>query len=579
MRSFVPLILAATTAIFSATSAQGNNGWFNLTVLHTNDVHARVDPANNLGASCTADDIAKGECYGGAARHKTLIQKLRNGKQHSLLLDGGDEFQGTLFYTYYKGNVTAEVMNELGYDLTTIGNHEWDDGPENVARFWPQLKMPVVCANIDFSKNPGLSKWVKPYHIFEDLGVAIIGYITPTTGDISNSGPTISFTDPIPAVQKYIDELQAKGIKKILALSHNGYEEDMVLAAKTRGLDLIVGGHSHSYLGDPKNPLYQGPYPTVVKDLGGDNTLIVQAYCWGRYIGNLDVSFNPEGKIVSWAGAPVLVENTITADKALSEKIDGWRHEFEDWGRTVLGEATDTFDLVGCRNRDCAMGNFITDAMLDHVRHIVPKPGKSNKDGGKHPWADLAITNSGSIRSGISKGNVTVEMVLTTSPFGNAIVQTPMKGKEILKALEAVVVGQYKDSGNKVTSFTQVSGLRFKFDSSRSLEKNHLVKVEIHRADKKWVKVDPRKTYSVVTNDFLLNGGDNIFVKMERAGTIQHEKLDKALMDHLERVKRITPYVDDRIHDVAVKQPTVEKRSDFESSDERLEWMPLHMRS
>src|SRR5690554_7853754 len=77
-------------------------------------------------------------------------------------------------------------MNELGYDLTTIGNHEWDDGPENVAKFWPQLKMPVVCANIDFSKNPGLSKWVKPYHIFEDLGVAIIGYITPVRVFISN---------------------------------------------------------------------------------------------------------------------------------------------------------------------------------------------------------------------------------------------------------------------------------------------------------------------------------------------------------------------------------------------------------
>ena len=96
------------------------------------------------------------------------------------------------------------------------------------------------------------------------------------TVNISQSGPTISFTDPIPAVQKYVDELQAKGINRIIALSHHGYTEDMKVAAKTRGVDLIVGGHSHSYLGDSSNPLSKGPYPTVVKDLNGDNTLIVQ---------------------------------------------------------------------------------------------------------------------------------------------------------------------------------------------------------------------------------------------------------------------------------------------------------------
>lgn len=100
--------------------------------------------------------------------------------------------------------------------------------------------------------------------------------VEQTTGDISNSGSTLSFPDPIPIVQNYIDELEAKGIKRIIALGHNGYGPDMELAAKTRGLDLIVGGHSHSYLGDPQNPLYQGPFPTIIKSLDAENTLIVQ---------------------------------------------------------------------------------------------------------------------------------------------------------------------------------------------------------------------------------------------------------------------------------------------------------------
>ncbi|KAG0055033.1 hypothetical protein BGZ83_009803 [Gryganskiella cystojenkinii] len=177
-----PLVLGLFAAATATTLAlpQGapvqEEGWLNLTVIHTNDVHSRVDPANDFGVSCTAQDIATGQCYGGTARHKTVIDRLRQGTKHSLLLDGGDE--GTLFYTYYKGNVTAQVMNQLCYDVGTIGNHEWDNGPDVLGHYWPKLKFPIVCANIDFSKNPELGKLVKPYHIFEDLSIGVIGYIT-----------------------------------------------------------------------------------------------------------------------------------------------------------------------------------------------------------------------------------------------------------------------------------------------------------------------------------------------------------------------------------------------------------------
>ncbi|KAF9114161.1 hypothetical protein BGX27_011517 [Mortierella sp. AM989] len=577
----VPLALVAATAVIPQAFAQVDNGWFNLTVIHTNDVHSRLDPANNLGIACTAADIAQGNCYGGAARHKTLVQQLRSGKQNSLLLDGGDEFQGTLYYNYYKGNVTAEAMNDIGYDLSTIGNHEWDDGPSNAARFWAQLKMPVVCANIDFTKNPDLAKLVKPYHIFEDMGVAIIGYITPFTGDISNSGPTVSFTDPIVAVQKYIDELQGKGIKRILALSHNGYAPDMELAAKTRGLDLIVGGHSHSYLGDPKNPLYQGPYPTVIKNLDGENTLIVQAYCWGRFIGNLDVSFNPEGKIVSWNGGPVQVENSIPADPALLQKVDGWRSKFEEWARTVLGQASESFELTGCRTRDCTVGNLISDATLKYVRESKPltttpatKGGNKKPKDPKKPWADVVIINTGGIRAGIPKGNVTVETAITILPFGGVVLQTPMKGQELLTSLEAVSAGRRKDNGKTVTSFIQVSGMRFVYDPSRNATGKTLIKAEIQDKKMKWRKISPEKTYSVVTTDFLLNGGDNIFLKQNRTGTIQYMKHDEVLMDFVKKAKVISPYLDGRIRNAAT--PALVARSD-EQEDDR-SWVPEHLK-
>ncbi|KAG0023983.1 hypothetical protein BGZ80_006828 [Entomortierella chlamydospora] len=552
-----------TAIVTSALPTASNDGWLNLTVIHTNDVHSRVDPANDFGVSCTSEDIATGHCYGGTARHKTIVERLRKSNKHSLLLDGGDEFQGTLFYTYYKGNVTAEVMNELGYDLGTIGNHEWDNGPDNLGQYWPKLKFPIICANVDLSKKPELEKWVKPYHIFEDIGVAVIGYITNTTGDISNAGPDVSFTDPIPVVQKYVDELEAKGIKRIFGLSHNGYGPDMELAANTHGIDLIVGGHSHSYLGDPSNPLSEGPYPTVIKNLKGENTLIVQAFCWGRYIGHLDVVFNPEGKIVSWEGAPILVENSVTADPRLLGRIDDWRHEFEEWGETVLGVATDSFDQASCKQRECTMGDFVADAMLEHARTPIftsledyiqnyeqhKKEGRLIEDG--RPWTDLAFINSGGIRSGLPAGNITIEMIMTTSPFGNGLVQAQMSGEEILDILEAVASGRHKKSQKQVTSNIQISGLRYIFDSSRPLEEPHLIKAEVEGYDKVWREIKKDRRYWVVTLDFVLTGGDNIVVPKEGRREIKLEVLDKVLMDYIEDRGKITPYLDGRIKDIS----------------------------
>ncbi|KAG0308770.1 hypothetical protein BGZ98_006945, partial [Dissophora globulifera] len=569
LRMLSVLCLAAASAAFTVAAASAlpqalhaaheAAGWLNLTVIHTNDVHSRVDPANLVGVRCSEADIAAGNCYGGTARHKTVIERLRRENKNSLLLDGGDE-----------GNVTAEVMNELGYDLATIGNHEWDNGPANLGRYWPKLKFPVVCANVDLTKYPELEKWVKPYHIFEDLGIA-------TTGDISNAGPNIAFTDPIPAVQKYVDELERKGIKRIFGLSHNGYGPDMELAAKTHGIDLIVGGHSHSYLGDPENPNYEGPYPTVIKNLKGENTLVVQAFCWGRYIGHLDVVFNPDGKIVHWDGAPILVENSIPANPRLLDRIDGWRSEFEEWGQTVLGVATSEFDQGSCKQRECTMGNLVADAMLEHARTPIAEVVSSDVDKDKEeenqrPWTDLAFINSGGIRSGLPAGNVTIEIVMTVSPFGNGLVQTQMMGDEILAMLEAVSAGKYRKSQKLVTSNIQVAGLRYTFDSSRPLAEKHLIKVEYQGKDKVWREINRKERYWVVTLDFVLNGGDNILENKDGRKEIKLGLLDQLLMDYIQSKMKITPYLDGRIKDIAPGKGN-EQQQELQLQQDDDKWM------
>lgn len=256
--------------------------------------------------------------------------------------------------------------------------------------------------------------------------------------------------------------------------------------------------------------------------------------------------FNPEGKIVSWKGEPILVENSIPADPRLLKKIDGWRQEFEEWGQTVLGEALDSFDQDSCKQRECTMGNLVADAMLQVAR--TPILDGSNES---HPWTDFAFINSGGIRSGLPSGNITIEMIMTTSPFGNGLVQTQFTGSEILNILEAVSAGRYRKSQRLVTSNIQTSGLRFVHDSSRPLDQTHLIEAEYQDHNLVWRQIKKTAVYNVVTLDFVLNGGDNIVEPKSGRKEIVLDLLDKALMDYIESKGKISPYLDGRIKDLA----------------------------
>jgi len=277
-----------------------------------------------------------------------------------------------------------------------------------------------------------------------------------------------------------------------------------------------------------------------------DGVILFQAFCWGRYIGHLDVVFNPDGKIESWKGEPILVEHSIPGDPRLLGKIDGWRGEFEEWGKTVVGVATDVFVQGNCKQRECSMGNMVADAMLGMAR----TQSQTRKGDSSNPYPDLAFINSGGIRSGLPVGYVTVEMIMTTSPFGNRMVQTLMEGKEILTMLEAIAVGHYEGSPKPVTSNVQISGMRYSFDSSRPAGKQRLIKAEV-QVGQGWQLIDPTKLYWAVTLDFVLKGGDNILVPRGGRIEIPMEQLDRVLIDYIKIKSTISPYLDGRVKNVA----------------------------
>ncbi|KAJ1649212.1 hypothetical protein IWQ61_009629 [Dispira simplex] len=517
-------------------------GDLSLRVIFTNDIHGREDGFNYIGTDCNELDYEERRCYGGVSRMKTLFDSLRAGHKNTLVVDAGDQFQGTMFYSRYKGNTTARFMNALGYDVMTIGNHEFDNGPIHLANFFSQLAFPVVCSNLDLTSAPKLRKWVKPYVIYPEYNLGIVGFITVTTEFISEPGTTVKFLDPATEVQKYIDILHSMGVKRIIALSHNGYKYDQEVAGNTTGIAMIVGGHSHTYLSTnyPNDPDSKGPYPTRVLNKGGRYTYIVQAKKFGEYVGYIDLTLSADGDMRWLAGEPVHMTMDIPQDPYFQKQVEIWRKEFDLTGGKVLNRLDVDLEQTPCKTGECLLGNVFTDAMLKAGSEFNPQ---------------IAIMNSDGMRSGIRKGNVNLNHILSVTPFNNYLVYMDLKGKEIRDSLVGAVTEIHPADNKPVTVFIQYSGLKMTFNpkTQKILE----VKVRSSNsptgngqgAAENWVDLDDNQTYRVVTVEFVAGGGDHLLVTSQSYTRIT--KVQNVLYEYLTQSQQLKPQLDGRM--VAIK--------------------------
>ncbi|KAI0490204.1 Metallo-dependent phosphatase-like protein [Xylaria cf. heliscus] len=497
-------------------------GNYNISFYHINDVHAHLDQFAASGTDCTNPE--KG-CYGGYARVKTVLKETRPEHPDSLLLNVGDEFQGTLFYTFYGGEKIAETLNQIGFDAMTLGNHEWDGGDDKLGDFLKNLTFPIVSANV-ISDNEKLNSTIKPYHIFEDYGLAVIGVTTETVPSISSPGKGTTFTDVATAVQSSIDEIKrTTNVTRIAAITHIGYEEDKKLAKATSGLQLIMGGHSHTPLGDFEGA--EGPYPTLETNKDGDEVFIVTAYRWGEYLGYIDVTYDPSGKILAYHGAPIHLTNTTKQDPDLQAQVDAWRVPFEEFASEEIGESKIVLDQTTCQKKECALGDLISDAILQY-----------RLDGGS--TASFALVNAGGIRATIDEGPITRGEVLTSFPFSNAVVEVDFSGAELWALFEGIVSGVNQANQKAVTSFVQVSkGIVVSYNPANAAGKR-LVSLRIAGDE-----VDRAATYTVVTIDFVAGGGDNFFGPIENLVVL--DTLDEVLVEHIQKNTPIDFQLDGRI--------------------------------
>ncbi len=253
-----------------------------LTILHTNDTHSRIEPFPMDGG--------RNQGLGGVAARSQLVQKIRSEEENVLLLDAGDIFQGTPFFNIYKGEPEIKAMTAMGYDAATIGNHDFDAGLENLAvQLQRHARFPMVISNYDFSQTP-MENLYTPYKIFNKGGlkIGILGVGIELNGLVpENLSGNTKYLHPVEKANQYADELKKKNCDLIICLSHLGYRygdnkiSDLILARETHHIDVIIGGHTHTFL----------EAPVIDKNKRGEDVIINQAGWGGIMLGRLDFVF------------------------------------------------------------------------------------------------------------------------------------------------------------------------------------------------------------------------------------------------------------------------------------------------
>ncbi len=484
-------------------------------ILHINDFHGFAEPHKPIGSD---------EMLGGIAYLASRVEELRKEKS-SLLLAAGDMIQGNNWANLFQGESVTELMNEMRFDAMVVGNHEFDFGQDVLRKRISEAKFPVLGANVE-----GFNR-LKPYAIKELNGIkiGIIGVVTEEVPETTHPKNVtgLRFFSPIHTVKRYVRELKDK-TDMIVVLSHIGHPVDRLIAEQIEGVDLIVGGHSHT---------------KITKPVKVGDTLIVQAWEHGKALGVLDLTLK-DGKITNFNGYLVEIKpKTGKEEPKVLSIVEKYRQRIVAVLDDKVGQAD--VDLDGerknVRRRETNLGNFVADILRQLSR------------------ADVAIINGGTIRTSIKKGEIKVKDIYTCLPFDNYIVAIKLTGRQIREALEHGVSAVEEEEGR----FPQISGLTFKY--SPSGEKGSRIK-EIFVAGQ---PIHFEKEYIVATNDFLAAGGDGYKVFGEAiktskdfsviGGTMKGEKVvyshsDKWLRDgvveYIKEKGRIAPKVEGRIIEI-----------------------------
>ena len=531
---------------------------FTLTIAHLNDTHSNLEP---MDTGLTLAGVKVKARLGGFARVKTALDEVRGSEANVLALHAGDAVQGTLFFNEFQGRADFDILNLLGLDAMTLGNHEFDQGPGLTGALVERARFPVVAANLDTTREPALAGRIRTHvvRLFGRERVGVIGVTTPSTPQITTSVGQVVFHPAAPAVAAAIAQLRDQDVDKIVVLSHLGYGADIALAKAVPGIDVIVGGHSHTLLGDPARLgllglASAGPYPTEVRGPDNGRVLVVQAWRWGVELGVLTLFFDAEGGIADYAARPMLLAGDDFSRDGKAVAKDSPEQARLVAALTASGVARVVAEDAGVAARIASYARRLdafrnaplgARAVVDLIRGTATDPGPIVADAylAKAPGAQLALLMPGGLRQDLYQGELTLGLVMGVLPFGNTLVTLNISGAEFKNALEDAAEFRLKvhppdpakggaDAGN--AALFHAGGFTCVVDPARP-RGERVSQILVRGPGGGFAEMDPAATYLLVTNSYLAGGGDGqatlkgITTDRRDTGHLEHD----ALAEHL----------------------------------------------
>ncbi len=563
------LAVTISLSLFGLTACDSENTSkehipLELTVAHINDTHAHLDPTEN-GLAIQPTGQQKFEFFaklGGYPRLKFKLDELREqaGKdgRHFLTLFGGDAFQGTLYFTQFRGEEESRLLSEMGIDAATLGNHEFDLGNGPLNEYAAKVNYPIVAANLVKSSSSALkdNQNIHEYIIKEINGesVGIFGLVLDNMHDISSPDKDTQFQPMIASAQRTVDTLKKKGANKIIMVTHIGLQSDQAVAKAVNGIDLIVGGHSQTFLGDMdelksigytahnQNPSDDNTYAQMVTNPNGGKTCIVQAGEWAKGYGLVNVSLSKEGAITKCEGRNTLMsgddftksvpdpkdsKKTIKVPLGGSEQTTVVDYIAKSPVIEIVPEDQTMRDVIDTEYKPAVAAleaKVIADVpvKLPHVRVPTTPDGAGLIDplvaeslywklNQLNTKVDFTIQNAGGVRADVNATPLTVGYVMgTLLPFGNKIAAFNLKGKDVRATLEYAVdyaIGHQTGIAASSGAFPYVGHLSYTYDGKLA-KGSRITKLEVLDANGQWAPLDDEKIYRVGSNTYIAAGKD-----------------------------------------------------------------------
>lgn len=592
-RNLARALVVALVAIFGLGACDGSHGsaapatsQLELTILHVNDHHSNLEAKTKTVLLNDAEGVARQVSVhtGGFARVVSAFAELAQGREHVLKLHAGDALTGTLYFNRAGelGEADAALMNLVCFDAFTLGNHEFDKGDSSLAGWLSLLhsgecRTPILSANVRFGESSALHPShtpvpVMPYTVVKRSGqnIGIVGLTTAEKTKVSSSPDRdTQFEDEAVAAQRAIDALKQQGIDKIIVLSHIGYDQDKRLITRLTGVDVVVGGDSHSLLGPETLATYGvgdpvGPYPVTLRNADGDVVCLVQAWEYAQVVGELRVHFDEAGRVLACEGTPHLLvgadfildaraagptdaaafrkdmersgflRTTLPDDKAI-EVLQPYKESVQVYKETVVAAAPQELCSrrvpggpgtpdYGRSSPACNARGSVSIRGGD-IQQLVAQAYVEVADS-NYGGADISLQSGGGVRIPL-QGSITAANILELLPFDGKLWRLELSAAELRQVVEEgleAVLGPNASSG----AYPYTGGLRWDVDTTKPKGARASNFEYFHRPSNTWLPLDDAKYYRLFTLTFNATGGDGYETL---AKVPPHRRMDVGVLD------------------------------------------------